>query len=52
MENFIYPEGNDDADIAENGLEAILVTDFPDLILSQPEMIRLFSHRFLRCFPY
>ncbi|RZU47140.1 hypothetical protein EV700_1532 [Fluviicoccus keumensis] len=41
MSSLINAKGNHDAEMASNGLEAILVTDYPDLIFSQPEMIRL-----------
>jgi len=45
MEKLIKPEGNDDAEMADNGNEGILLTDLPDLIISQPGMIRLLSPR-------
>jgi hypothetical protein len=45
MEKLINPEGNDAAEMADNGNEWILLTDLPDLIMSQPGMIRLLSPR-------
>jgi len=41
MDSLINAECKDNAEMAGNGLEGIFVADYPDLVLSQPEMIRL-----------